>query len=179
MHLRDIQEIFKKRKPALIAFALLLVNVVLYTTVTVRSMFGEYRLLGGGGVYWVYGFDKENILPFLPVAAAWVCMAISVVLLFSYIVNGRKMPLLAVGILCALASVLMFFPLGEAGLKVFDCEFVLYRESFWWDLIGINSRAMDIFIRSLKFIPAIVAAVVAFVLYFRQKNDTEEDTGAL
>ena len=27
MHLRDIQEIFKKRKPALIAFALLLVNV--------------------------------------------------------------------------------------------------------------------------------------------------------
>ena len=178
MRWRDVQEIVKKRIPALVAFAVMLVNVVLYTSVVVRAMFGEYRILGGGGVQWVYGIGKESIVPYLPVAAAWLCMAAVVVLLFSYIVKGRKKTLISIGILCVLTAILMFFPLGEAGLKVFDCEFVLYRFSFLWNIIGSNSREMDVFIRSLKFIPVVIAAIISLVSYFRQKNSQTEELSA-
>ncbi len=175
MRWRDVQEIVKKRIPALVAFAVMLVGIVLLTPVTVRTMFGETRIHAGGGYEWVYTFSADAFITCLPLVIAWLCMAAVIAVLFDYLIGGKNRHLLVSGILCILAATAMLLLGEEADAEMYSCEFLQYRFSFMWSIMKGETEGFDFFIRSLKYIPITAAAVLSFVSFFRQRTQQTEE----
>lgn len=175
MRFKDLEDSVKRRIPALIAFAILLVGLVLFIPVVIKTAFAEVESLKGGGLDYHYFVTAERIFSNLQLLSSVILIIAAAILFFIHIVNGKSKLMLAGGIVCAAAILLMLLLPSEIKLTLFKFEFYAYRFSFMHDIFYYPDEAFDIYLKSLKFIPPAVATVLSLIGFCRQKNMSAEN----
>ncbi len=170
MRLKDVQRTVRKRIPSVLAFALLVLGCTVLLPVFIRTAFADVKLLGRGEFLYEYVFSWENFFACFPLFPAWLALAIAAILMLFHIVKGeRRYSLLGVA-LCIFSVVSLLFLSEETRSVLYEFEFLSYRHSLLWNVLSGESEAMDLFVQSLKFLPASFSAILALLGVFWNKE---------
>lgn len=171
MHLKDFQQTIKNRIFSAVAFALLLIGVVLLTPLILQTTFvADTKIISGGGYDYVYDFTFSSFFKNIQLIASGLCMVTATVLLFLHVIRGKKIMLVCSAALCLLSVVTLLLLPEQIRTTLFRYEFLNYRHSFMWHIFYSASSSFDIFIQSLKFIPPICASILSFIGIIKQKD---------
>lgn len=159
MGLKDVSRIIRRRIPSLLALLFLLIGMGWLFPCIIRALFATTEIHMGGGFDYLYHFSLAAVGRGWPLILAALALVGGAVMSFGHLLTGKKPYLLAGGGLLLLAAVLLLTLPAELGEKLFYYEFLRYRFSLLWDLIGGNSGGMDVWIRSVKFLPMAASLV--------------------
>lgn len=173
MRLKDVQRTVKKRIPSVLAFAMLVTGCIALLPIFIQTAFADVKPLGRGEVLYEYVFSWENFFSCLPLFLVWFLMAIAAVFELLHIVKGGRRCSAFGAALCALSVAILLFLPEEIRSALYEFEFLSYRHSLLWYFVSGESEGMDLFIQSLKFLPASFSAILALIGVFWSKETTE------
>ena len=170
MNFKDFQQIIKNRSYSVIAFAMLLVGIILLTPIFLKTAFAGEKIATGGGYDIFYTFTWERIIGNVLLIGAYLCMIAAAILLFSHIVNGKRPVLIAANLLCILFIAIMVLLPINISQNLYRYEFLSYRHSFMWHILYDASASFDVFIRCLKYIPATASVILTAIGIIKHKD---------
>ncbi len=170
MHLKDFQRTVGKRIPSVLAFALLVLGCVVLLPVFIQAAFAKVELLGMGEVKYVYTLSWENFVQSTSLLVSWLASAAAAVMMLLHVAKGKRFFAACGGILCFLSFAILLFLPEEVQSNLSKFEFYSYRNSFLWVLWSEESGRMDFLIQSLKYMPPVFSAALAFTSVFRNKE---------
>ena len=162
MSFEEIRKNLRNRLPSTFAFAALLVGMICFLVLGIKTAFTEVLALKGGGYMSVYEviFDgSRSVLILLPAFIS----ALSCVSVIPRLAGGGRKWIVISLILCALSAAAMLLLPTDVRERMFLHEYITYRYSFMHAIIPGRSVAMDIFIASLKYIPHFVGGILISV----------------
>jgi len=163
MRLKDVQRNVRKRIFSVLAFATLVVGCALLLPVFLQAAFADVQLFEKGGFRYEYVFARENFYSGIPLFLAWGSLAAAAVFMLLRVLKRRGLYAVAGVSLCVLsAGILLLLP-EEIKSALHRFEFYSYRNSFMWYVLSGTSHSVDLWIQSLKFLPASVSAVLALI----------------
>lgn len=170
MRFKDLQKTVKNRIPSVIALVLLIVGVVTFLPLATKAAFAEPEIMEGGGFTYDYTVTGERFFKAIGLFGAGMLMMAAAVLFFMHVLKGNKRLLLLGGAASLLAVIVMLILPAEVRYALYYFEFLGYRYSFMHNILYGASGAFDIFIKSLKFIPPVGAAVMSLIGWLRHRD---------
>ena len=169
MTLHDIKRIIRARIPSLLALVAMLIGTFGLIPVAFKTAFGEITLAQGGGFNINFSTAAHD-LPFVLFSlAAPLFMLAALICTFVYLTGRGRFWLWAGLGGCLLAAVTLLILPAEVSSQLYRFEFLAYRYSFLHQIFHQNSGGFDLFLRSLKFIPLVAAALSAAIGLWREE----------
>lgn len=169
MTLHDIKRIIRARIPSLLALVAMLIGAVCLIPIAHKTAFGEITLAQGGGFNLNFSTAAHDLTFILFSLAAPLFMLAALICTFVYL-TGRGRSWLWGGLGgCLLAAITLLILPAEVSSQMYRFEFLAYRFSFFHQIFHRNSEGFDLFLRSLKFIPPITAALCAAIGIWREE----------
>ncbi len=172
MSFEEIKKILRSRLPSILAFGALLIGMICFLVLGIKTAFTDVYVLMGGGYSYKYEvvFDGlKSVLIMLPT----VLTALSIASMVSRLAGGGRKWMIIGLILCVLSALTVLLLPGDVKEYMYLHEYMAYRYSFMHNILPGKNAAMDFFIASLKFIPHIAGAVLIIVGLFREKTLSE------
>lgn len=165
----DIKRIIRARIPSLLALVAMLIGAVCLIPIAHKTAFGEITLAQGGSFDLKFSATAHD-LPFILFSlAAPLLILAALVCTFVYL-TGRGRSWLWAGFGgCLLAAVTLLILPAEVSSQMYRFEFLAYRYSFFHEIFYQNSESFDLFLRSLKFIPLVTAAICSAIGLWREE----------
>ncbi|MBO5273130.1 MAG: MerR family transcriptional regulator [Clostridia bacterium] len=172
MSIKEITRIIKGRIPSLLALAAMLFGIENLLSLGIRAAFAELTLSSGGG--YTIGYASIYEPPFVIFALTpFVLLTAAAVLLLIHIIGGRQKWLIG-ALICGILSAASFFILpADVAERLYLFEFLDYRYSFMHGILYSTSDGFDLLIKTLKFIPHLIAAALAVVGLVCEKEIAE------
>jgi len=169
MSLKEVKRIIRGRIPTLIALVLLVTAVFCVGSVALKTSFASVGIMSGGGFEYTYEFSIGKLGQHAVLLSAVAMIAFSAVALIVYLAGSNRRWLIAGGCLCVLSLILLLaLPTADAK-QMYFYEFLNYRSVFKFTPL-YSEKTPEALIRSIKFIPLIISAVLCAVGFFTEKD---------
>lgn len=169
MSLKDVKRIIKGRIPTLIALVLLVTAIICVGSVALKTSFASLGIMSGGGYEYTYHFSAEKMGQHAVLLSAEAMMVFAAVALIVYLAGSNRRWLLAGGCLCILSVILLLVLPSADAKQMYFYEFLNYRSVFKSTFL-YSQKTPETLIRSIKFIPLIISAVLCAVGFFTEKD---------
>ncbi len=173
MSIKEITRIIRGKIPSLLALAALLFGIENLLSLGIRTAFAELSLSMGGG----YTISYANIYdpPFVIFALLpCVLLTVSAVTLLIHIIGGKRTWLISTLVCCMLSVISLFILPADVAERLYLFEFIDYRYSFMHSILYSTSEGFDLFIKTMKLIPHLIAIVLTAVGLRCEKEMTEK-----
>ncbi|MBQ7322237.1 MAG: MerR family transcriptional regulator [Clostridia bacterium] len=176
MNLKDVKNMIRRRIPALISLLLLVFSLCQIGSLVARVAFADVHLSSGGGYTLLYHWSPsawgEHAWILLTVAAL-LCGVIALVISLA---GGRRYWMLISAGFCAVTVLLLLaMPAADAG-RIHLFEFVAYRKLFGNTFLYSTNNPPSLLIKSIKYIPIVLGAILSCVGYTVDTMWVEEKT---
>lgn len=173
----DFKTMLRRRTPAMLSLIFYILSAIQMASLSIQCAFGTISIQRGGGYLYNYAFSVDAAvkhimvlcIPLLLIAAA-VCMCV-------HLLGGhRVLPIAALMLGGAAMTVLLLLP-AQSKEAMFLFEFHNYRFSVMHEIFYFAEGWFDVFLKTLKFVPILLATVCTVLGICTEKdNDTPVHT---
>ncbi len=169
MNFDEIKKMIRGRLPSIFAFGALLIGMLTFITLGIKTAFLNFTIANGGGYDTNYALIFSGFKSALALTPA-VLAVFAAGFMIPRLAGGKRKWLIISLSFCVLSAVTMLLLPDDVSSRMYLHEFLAYRYSFMNSIFHVAHKGIDFFIASLKFIPHLVATILIAVALTREND---------